>query len=133
VQKGQSVTQAAQKLAERHIRKSLANAVNPIADEIKQYIASSVEEYMPQNKRRKTMPSAIQEQIDVLRAQIDALKENVPGVLKFRRSFVQESPERSSLCKSTRRSPQRVGLRRRTRPADGCLPSQPIATFRLRF
>jgi hypothetical protein len=48
VQKGQSVTQAAQKLAERHIRKSLANAVNSIADEIKQYISSLIEEDMPE-------------------------------------------------------------------------------------
>jgi hypothetical protein len=48
VKKGQSVTQAAQKLAERHIRKSIANAVNPIADEIKQYISSLVEENMPE-------------------------------------------------------------------------------------
>jgi hypothetical protein len=48
MKKGQSVIQAAQKLAERHIRKSIANAINPIVDEIKQYISSLVSADMPE-------------------------------------------------------------------------------------
>jgi 3-methyladenine DNA glycosylase AlkC len=48
VKKGQSVIQAAQKLAERHLRKSLANAVNPISEEIKQYLSSLVEADVPE-------------------------------------------------------------------------------------
>jgi len=48
VKKGQSVLQAAQKLAQRHIRNSIGKAINPISDEIKQYISTLVETDMPE-------------------------------------------------------------------------------------
>jgi len=47
MKKGQSVLQAAQKLANRHIKNSIDKAVNPISEEIKQYIATLVEADMP--------------------------------------------------------------------------------------
>ena len=40
--------QAAQKLANRYIRNSINKAVEPISDEIKQYIATLVQEDMPE-------------------------------------------------------------------------------------
>ena len=48
MKKGQSVLQAAQKLVERHIKNSIGKAINPTSEEIKQYIATLVEEDMPE-------------------------------------------------------------------------------------
>jgi len=48
VKKGQSVLQAAQKLANQHIRKSIGKAINPISDEVKKYISELVEAEMPE-------------------------------------------------------------------------------------
>jgi len=47
VKQGQSVLQAAQKLADRQIKTSIRDAIRPISDEIKQYISTLVEESMP--------------------------------------------------------------------------------------
>jgi hypothetical protein len=48
VKKGQSVLQAAQKLADRHIKQSIGKAIKPISDEIKQYISTLIEKEMPE-------------------------------------------------------------------------------------
>jgi hypothetical protein len=48
MKKGQSVLRAAQKLADRHIRKSIDKAIDPISDEIKQYISTLVEADLPE-------------------------------------------------------------------------------------
>jgi len=48
VRKGQSVLQVAKKKAEKHIRKTIGKAVNPISDEVKAYISELVEADMPE-------------------------------------------------------------------------------------
>jgi len=48
VKKGQSVLQAAQKLANQHIRKSITKSIYPISEEIKQYISAQVENNLPE-------------------------------------------------------------------------------------
>jgi Na+/phosphate symporter len=55
MKKGQSVLQAAQKLAEQHIRKSINQAIDPISDEIKQYISTLVEADLPEKAQEILM------------------------------------------------------------------------------
>jgi hypothetical protein len=48
MKKGQTVLQAAQKLARRHVRDSLERAIDPISDEVKQYLSTLVQAEMPE-------------------------------------------------------------------------------------
>ena len=48
MKKGLSVTQVAAKEANRYIKNKIEKAINPISDEIKEYISKLVEEEMPE-------------------------------------------------------------------------------------
>jgi hypothetical protein len=108
VKKGQSVTQAAQKLAERHLRKSLTNAINPISDEIKQYISSLVETDIPE-RATKILMMDIQEivatvldfvevhplhngiRVDLNMEQLASLIESITSMVRHNPKFIDET------------------------------------------
>ena len=103
MKKGPSVTQVAAKKANRHIKNKIKKAINPISEEIKEYISRLVESEMPEMAQEILMMdvqdivATVLDFVEIYQThngiRVEIQLENMTGLIESITSMVHHNPK----------------------------------------